>query len=54
MLNAILAAFATMAVWKTYLAVGIKVALIALICVPVVGIVFYLVWGRKRVHDAQA
>ena len=53
-LNAVLAAFATIAIWKTYLALGVKVALIALVCVPVVGIVFYLAWGRKKVHDAQA
>jgi hypothetical protein len=53
-LNAILAAFATVAIWKTYLAVGVKVALIALVCIPVVGIALYLLWGRKAVHDAQA
>jgi hypothetical protein len=53
-LNAILAAFATIAIWKTYLAIGVKVALIALVFVPVVGILIYLLWGQKKVRDAQA
>jgi len=53
-LNAALAAFATVAIWKTYFAVGVKVALIALVFVPVVGVVLYLVWARKPVRDAQA
>lgn len=53
-LNAVLAAFATVAIWKTYLTLGVKVALIALVLVPFVGILFYLLWGRKAVRDAQA
>jgi hypothetical protein len=53
-LNAVLAAFATLAIWKTYLAVGVKVALIALVCIPVVGVVLYLLWGQKKVRGAQA
>ena len=53
-LNAILAAFATLAIWKTYLALGLKVGLIALVCIPVVGVLIYLVWGQKKVRDAQA
>lgn len=53
-LNVLLSAFATVAIWKTYLAVGVKVALVALVFVPVVGIVVYLLWGRKTVRDAQA
>ena len=50
-LNAILAAFAAMAVWKAYLAVGLKVALIALLLVPVVGLVVYYLWGRRVVAE---
>ena len=53
-LNAVLAAFATIAVWKTYLAVGLKLALVALFCIPVVGMVIYFLWGRKKVRAAQA
>ena len=53
-LNAVLATFATIAVWKTYLAVGVKVALIALLFVPVVGVAAYFLWGRKKVEKAQA
>lgn len=53
-LNAILAAFATVAIWKTYLAVGFKIGLIALVCIPVFGVILYFFWGQKKVHDAQA
>jgi hypothetical protein len=53
-LNAALAAFATVAIWKTYFALGVKAALIALVFVPVVGVIVYLVWARKPVRDAQA
>ena len=53
-LNAALAALATVAIWKTYLALGVKVALVALVFVPVVGVVLYFLWGRKAVRDAQA
>ncbi len=53
-LNAAVAAFATIAVWKTYLTLGVKVAFIALLLVPVVGVVFWLVWGQKKTRDAQA
>ena len=53
-LNAALAALATVAIWKTYLAVGVKVALVALVFVPVVGVVLYFAWARKPVRDAQA
>lgn len=52
-LNAILAAFAALAIWKAYLAVGIKVALIVLLCIPVVGIAIYFLWGRKKVVAAS-
>jgi len=52
-LNAILAAFAALAVWKAYLAIGIKVAFILLLCIPVVGVVVYFLWGRKKVAAAS-
>lgn len=52
-LNAVLAAFAVLAVWKAYLAIGIKVAFIVLLCIPVVGIVIYFLWGRKKVEAAS-
>ena len=53
-LNAILAAFATVAIWKTYLALGVKVALVALVFIPVIGVVAYFLWARKPIRDAQA
>ena len=52
-LNAVLAFLAAVATWKTYLAIGMKVGLILLFCVPVVGIVAYLVWGQRVVRDNQ-
>lgn len=52
-LNAILAAFAALAVWKAYLAIGIKVAFILLLCIPVVGLLVYFLWGRKKVEAAS-
>ena len=52
-LNAVLALLASVAVWKTYLAVGTKLVLIALVCVPILGLVFFAVWGQKRVRAAQ-
>lgn len=52
-LNAILAAFAAVAVWKTYLAIGVKVAFIVLLFIPIVGIVIYFLWGRKKVDAAS-
>lgn len=52
-LNALLALLATISVWKTYLVVGTKLLLTALICIPVVGILFYLVWGQRKVREAQ-
>lgn len=50
-LNAALALLATISVWKTYLFVGTKVLFTLLVCVPVVGIVIYLVWGQKKVRE---
>ena len=52
-LNAILAALASIAIWKTYLALGVKVGLIALVCIPVAGVLLYLAFGRKTVQSAQ-
>ena len=52
-LNGVLSLLAALATWKTYLALGTKVALIVLFCVPVVGIVAFLVWGQRVVRDNQ-
>lgn len=52
-LNALLALMASIAVWKTYLALGVKALMIAVIFIPVVGILFYLAWGQRRVRDAR-
>ena len=52
-LNAVLALLASLATWKTYLALGSKVVLIALFCLPVVGILVFLVWGQRVVRDNQ-
>ena len=52
-LNGVLALLAALATWKTYLAIGTKVLLIALFCVPVVGILAFLVWGQRIVRDNQ-
>ena len=52
-LNGVLALLASLATWKTYLAVGAKVGLIALFCVPVVGVLLFLVWGQRVVRDNQ-
>ena len=50
-LNGVLALLATISVWKTYLFVGTKVLFTLLVCIPVVGIVIYLVWGQKKVRE---
>ncbi len=52
-LNGVLALLASLATWKTYLAVGTKVGLIVLFCVPVVGVLLFLVWGQRVVRDKQ-
>jgi hypothetical protein len=52
-LNAVLALLASLATWKTYLALGTKVALIALFCVPVLGVLAFLFWGQRVVRDRQ-
>lgn len=52
-LNALLALMATVSVWNTYLVVGTKVLWTVLICIPILGIVLYLVWGQRKVREAQ-
>lgn len=52
-LNAVLALLASLATWKTYLAVGTKVGLIALFCIPVLGILVFVLWGQRVVRDNQ-
>ena len=52
-LNGVLALLASIATWKTYLAVGTKVGLIVLFCVPVIGVLAFLVWGQRVVRDNQ-
>ena len=52
-LNGLLAILATLAIWKSYLVTGAKVFLTLLIFVPIVGVVIYLVWGQKKVRNAD-
>ena len=52
-LNGLLALLATISVWKTYLVVGTKVALTVLFCIPIVGVLIYLVWGQRKVRENQ-
>ena len=52
-LNAVLALLASLATWKTYLALGTKVVLIVLFCIPVLGILAFLFWGQRVVRDNQ-
>ncbi len=52
-LNGVLALLASIATWKTYLAIGTKVGLIVLFCVPVLGLLVFLVWGQRVVRDNQ-
>ena len=52
-LNGVLALLASLATWKTYLAVGAKIGLIALFCVPVIGVLLFLIWGQRVVRDNQ-
>lgn len=52
-LNGILALLATISVWKTYLVIGTKVLLTVLVCIPIVGILIYLVWGQRKVREAR-
>ena len=52
-LNAVLAGLAVLATWKTYLALSVKVGLILLFCVPVLGVLLFLLWGQRIVRDNQ-
>ncbi|MEL6615568.1 MAG: hypothetical protein AAFQ43_07510 [Bacteroidota bacterium] len=52
-LNGVLALLAALATWKTYLAFGVKVGLILLFCIPVIGVLVFLVWGQRIVRDNQ-
>lgn len=52
-LNAVLAFLATVATWKTYLAMGAKVGLIVLFCIPIIGVLLFLIWGQRIVRDNQ-
>lgn len=52
-LNGILALIATLTIWKSYLVTGFKMALTALVVVPVVGVLIYWIWGRKKVEAAR-
>lgn len=51
--NAVLSILATLAIWKSYLAAGVKVIFTLLILVPVVGVVVYFFWGQRKVRDAR-
>ncbi len=52
-LNAVLAGLAVLATWKTYLAISVKVGLILLFCVPILGVLLFLLWGQRIVRDNQ-
>ena len=52
-LNGVLALLAAISVWKAYLLVGTKVLLTVLICIPIVGVLIYLVWGQRAVREAR-
>lgn len=51
--HALLSLLAAVSVWKTYMAIGMKVALTLLVLIPFVGLVVYLFWGQKKVREAQ-
>ncbi|MDX1530076.1 MAG: hypothetical protein R3362_00985 [Rhodothermales bacterium] len=50
-LNGVLALLATISVWKTYMVVGMKVLLTLLVCIPILGVVIYFVWGQRKVRE---
>ncbi|MBN8589942.1 MAG: hypothetical protein J0L94_16640 [Rhodothermia bacterium] len=49
LVNGVLALIATITIWKSYLVTGIKMAMTAMVVVPVVGVLVYWIWGRKKV-----
>jgi hypothetical protein len=51
-LNGVLAILATLAVWKSYLVTGMKVFLTLVVVVPILGVVWYMIWGQRRVREA--
>ncbi len=51
--NAVLSILATLAIWKSYLAAGVKVLFTLLILVPVVGVAIYFFWGQKKVRSSS-
>jgi hypothetical protein len=51
--HALLSLLATVSVWKTYMAISMKVMLTLLVLIPFVGLVVYLFWGQKKVREAQ-
>ena len=51
--NGILAIIATLAIWKSYLVMGVKVLMTLVVAVPVIGVIVYLIWGQKKVRDAK-
>jgi uncharacterized membrane protein YagU involved in acid resistance len=51
-LNGILALFATIAIWKSYLIGTAKVALISMVMIPIFGVIAYFVWVKKKVDNA--
>ncbi len=52
-LNGILAMMAAIIVWKSYLVTGIKIALTALVAIPVVGVIAYFIWANRKVREAS-
>jgi hypothetical protein len=51
--NGILALLAAIAVWKSYLVTGVKVALTAMVVIPVLGILAYFIWANRKVREAS-
>lgn len=52
-LNGVLALLAAITIWKSYLLTGIKVMMISVVVIPIVGIVIWWAWGRKKVEKAS-
>lgn len=52
-LNGVLALLASLATWKTYLAIGTKMGLIVLFCIPVLGVLLFVIWGQRVVRNNQ-
>ncbi len=52
-LNGILAMLAAVTVWKSYLVIGVKVLLTAMVVIPVLGILAYFIWAHQKVAAAS-